>query len=57
MYKETIEYGLLNKNTKEVVNICESEYEANKMRSRGADPNHWIVVKRVVIKFEWEEIE
>ena len=59
MYKETIEYGLKLIDTSEVAfSTFESEYAANKFRSRYIeDRNAWIIVKRVVRTYEWEEIE
>ena len=58
MYKQTTEYALQVVTTKHIVpGVYESEYLANKMRSRSGDPNHYRIVQRKVIKFEWEELE
>ena len=58
MYEEKTEYALQAVNTKNILpGIYESEYSANKMRSRSADPNHWQIVQRKVRTYEWEELK
>lgn len=57
-YEETIEYALKTIDTKEILSsIYESEYEANKMRSRSTYGNRLCIVKRKVRTYEWEEAQ
>ena len=58
MFQQITEYALMAISTKKVFPaIFSSEHEAEEKRKRSANPNHWCIVKRMVIKFDWEEIK
>ena len=57
-YEETTEYGLKNIYTGEIwYNTFDSEYLANKFRSRNMSSDGWIIIQRTVRTYEWEELE